>query len=128
MFADLVNSSMSAACRNYLVKGGSFIRQALRVDKMSFKFIDEKNASIDLTMTKIKEIIDIQAGVHWELSDKYTLTITTPKYIGYHLAKVSSQDPSAIGWIASSLNKKGEFDFKKVDSYRRLLRGLMRLE
>jgi hypothetical protein len=125
VFADLVNSSMNESCKTYLKKGGSFIRQALRVDKMSFQFKNESSGTIDLTLTKLKDIIDIEADVHWELTDNYTLTITTPKYIGYHLAKTSPQDPASLAWIANSLTKDGTYDFKPVNSYRWFQPSLM---
>ncbi len=41
-FSDWVHSSMSQACKSYLEKGGIFIRQALRVEKMSFQFISAR--------------------------------------------------------------------------------------
>jgi hypothetical protein len=56
--------------------------------------------------------------VKWELTDNYTLTITTPKYIGYHLARTSKTDPASLAAIASSLKKDGSFDFKPVNPYR----------
>ena len=110
-FYDWVHSGMSKACGNYLAKGGSFVRQALRVDRMSFQFRDAVGGNIALSVDNIKDIVDIEAHIQWEISNSFTLTITTPKYIGYHLAKASSEDPGVIRWIASSVTKEGEFKF-----------------
>ncbi|MDO9183884.1 MAG: hypothetical protein Q7U04_15825 [Bacteriovorax sp.] len=125
VFADWVNSGMSSSCKNYLIKGGSFIRQALRVDKMSFQFKNSAGGQIVLTADNIKSMIDLDANIKWEISNSYTLTITTPKYIGYHLAKVSPQDPSSIALIASSLTPEGQFNFIAAQAYRIFFRGLM---
>lgn len=127
-FADWMNSTISSQCKNYLVKGGSFIRQALRVDKMSFKFKNSFGGAIAISIDNIKNIIDLDAHLKWEITDSYTLTITTPKYIGYHLAKVSHENPGSIAFIASSLTQGGQFDFREVKSYRSVLNGLMGLD
>lgn len=128
MFADWVNSSMSSACKNYLIKGGSFIRQALRVDKMRFIFKDSVGGNINITAENIHQIIKLDAHVKWEISNDFSLTITTPKYIGYHLAKSSPNDPSSISWIASSLTEDGKFNFIPISKYQSYLHGLMILE
>ncbi|WP_413577881.1 hypothetical protein ACLVWU_05270 [Bdellovibrio sp. HCB290] len=117
-FYDWVYSSyFPEACMNYLTKNGSFIRQALRVDKMSFQFKDSKGGLIALSTDAIKEIVDFEVNVKWEISDSYTLTIKTPKYVGYHLAKVDPKNPGAVAYIASDLTKKGQFDFVSVQTY-----------
>ncbi|QLY26525.1 hypothetical protein [Bdellovibrio sp. KM01] len=116
-FGMWVYSGMSEACRAYLQNGGSFIRQALRVDKMLFQFKNSKGGLIAINTDKIKEIMDFEVDVKWEIVDNYTMSITSPKYVGYHLAKVNPQSPGSIAYIASDLTKKGEFDFKPVQSY-----------
>ncbi|WP_413560498.1 hypothetical protein [Bdellovibrio sp. HCB209] len=116
-FAMWAYSGMPEACRSYLMNGGSFIRQALRVDKMYFQFKNEKGGLIAINTDKIKEIMDFEVNVTWEIVDSYTMSITSPKYVGYHLAKVNPQDPGSIAYIASDVTKKGQFDFKPVQSY-----------
>jgi len=125
-FEDLAHSSMSDTCKRYFMNGVPFVRQALRVDKMSFQFKNESGGSIDLILSNLNEIIDIEAHVKWEISDRYTLTITSPKYIGYHLAKTSPKDPAKIAQIANSLKQDGSFDFKPVKSYRWIGPSLMK--
>ena len=114
VFADWVNSSMSESCKSYLEKGGSFIRQALKVDKMSFEFKNASGGSINLNAENINAMLDLETNVKWEVTNNYTLTITSPKYIGYQLAKVLPHDPSTIGWVASSMDKNSKFQFKSV--------------
>lgn len=126
-FSEWVKTSISTACKNYLTKGGSFVRQALRVDRMSFQFKNSVGGAIGLTADNLKDVIDLEANVKWEIINNYTLTITTPKYIGYHLAKVSANDPSSIVLIASSLTKDGQFDFVPVTGYKSIRRGMMTL-
>lgn len=125
IFTEWVNSYMSQACVDYLARGGTFVRQALRVDKMSFQFKDKLGGYIGLTADKVNQILDIEAHVQWEISSSYTLTIKTPKYIGYHIAKVDPDNPAFIAFVASSI-KDGKFDFKSVNSYKSH-RGLMQL-
>lgn len=124
-FGDWVNSSMSKACKDYLIKGGSFVRQALRVDKMSFQFKNAAGGQIAIDVDNIKDIIDLEAHVKWEISNNYTLTITSPKYIGYHLARVSPTDPTSIAWVASGLTRDGQFNFLPAQDYRVFYHGLM---
>lgn len=124
-FADWVNNGMSSACKKKLEGGTSFIRQALRVDKMSFQFKNEAGGDLVLTAKNIKDMVDIEADVKWEISNNYTLTIISPKYIGYHLAKVSPTDPSSVAFVASSLTPSGDFKYVPVSAYHVQYRGLM---
>lgn len=103
-FYEWVNTSMSTWCKDRLINGTPFINQALKVDKMSFQFLDESSGKIELNTEKIKDIIELDVNVTWKITNKFTLTITSPKYIGYHLAKVSNDDPSSVAMIANSLN------------------------
>ena len=123
VFADWVNNGMSNACKKYLEKGGNFILNALRVDKMSFQFSKVIEGDVVLTAKNIKDIIDIEADVKWEITNSYTLTITSPKYIGYHIAKVSPTDVGSISFVASSLTPTGDFKYVPVNTYHALHRG-----
>lgn len=109
-FAEWVNTSISPACKTHLLKGGAFISQAIKVDKMSFQFLNQSGGQIELDANKVNEIIDFNAKVKWEISNKFTLSILTPKYIGFHIAKTAKDDPSTIGFVANTL-KGDKFNY-----------------
>lgn len=128
MFAEWVNSSMSHTCKSYLEKEGTFVKQALKVDKMSFEFKNSANGNIALTAAKINEMIDLDVNVKWEIKNQYTLSITSPKYIGYYIAKTLPNDPSQIGWVANSLTKDSKFNYKSSNFKAKPTRLKIRLD
>ncbi|MBY0414134.1 MAG: hypothetical protein K2Q18_08205, partial [Bdellovibrionales bacterium] len=125
VFSDWVNSSMSVACKTYLEKGGSFVRQALKVEKMSFQFLNDAGGEIIMSADNIEKIVNIDANVKWEITNGYTLTITSPKYIGFHLARVSPLYPGTIELVASSYSKDFKFNFRPISFFKKNRSGFI---
>lgn len=105
-FWQYFKTNMLEGCRNAFTRY-PFFRKSLKVGKMEYIFKTEAGASLELSAEKLKEIIDFEAGVEWSLKDEYTLTISTPKYIGFAAAQV---DEAAI------LNEDITLFSSKVDS------------
>jgi hypothetical protein len=110
-FANFYRNQMSEQCKE-LLDLYPFINQAIKVSTMQFVFKDEQGGSIKLTADMIGTILTIDAGVTWTIDDDYTLTITTPKYIGYQLAEMAPGERSGtIAKYAVNLNSAGKWHF-----------------
>src|SRR5262249_34828637 len=105
---------MTAECRQAVMDPENvFIGQALRVEGMSFVFKDQNNGKINLS-DDLGKIAKITSGVEWSLTDEYTLTIKTPKYIGYQMARVVQATDGSGSYKVEYSNKvdgKGEWIF-----------------
>lgn len=95
-------------CKKYLDRT-AFISEAIKVDEMTFKFYSSNGGAIDLTVTVPQSLIEIGTGTTWQVVNKYELVIKTPKYIGFKLGQLKSQDNGL------SLCSSGELD--KDDTY-----------
>lgn len=85
------NPDGSNDCKKYLDRTG-FISEAIKVDQMTFKFFNSSGGAIDLTVTVPQSLIEIGVGTTWQVVNKYELVISTPKYIGFKLGRLTSQD------------------------------------
>lgn len=113
---------MPAICREYLKHVG-FIIQAIKVDKLSFKFYSSSGGAINLNLQNIQEIVNISANATWNIENSVTLNITTPKYIGYQLGKLQEQDQGLVLYRATRtvLNK---FHFDPIDIFDNYASGI----
>jgi len=82
-------TGMSARCKN-LLENNAFVTKSLRVDSMRFSFESKSGGFIDLD-ANIDEVVDIDADVSWEIENKYTLVINSPKDVGYNMARLNSK-------------------------------------
>jgi hypothetical protein len=112
-FKSFYDQNMSDACKAVLLQK-PFVLSALKVGKMSFTFKDERGGSIELTAANIKDIVNIHSGIEWSIKDDMTLEVTTPKYLGYTLAKLRASDDGNINQISNSIDKNGNFQFKTL--------------
>jgi hypothetical protein len=113
-FWSYYSHSMTQECQLLLAQY-PFIGQGLRVESLSFIFKDAQGAAINLN-AKLYEIIDITPGVNWKIERDYTLTITTPKYIGYRMAKLDSSSATHKLSYASTVDRIGNWLFRDVDA------------
>jgi hypothetical protein len=110
-FGDFYRTQMTDRCKE-LLEVYPFINQAIKVSTMQFVFKDAQGGSIKLTADNLNTILKIDAGVNWSIEDDYTLSITTPKYIGYQLAKMLQGDRSGvISKYAVNLDSNGAWNF-----------------
>lgn len=116
-FQDFYMNQMSERCKSALSKY-PFILQALHINEMEFVFKDEFGVEINLGAEAIKEIVKINAGVHWSVEQNYILKITTPKFIGYRLGTVDSH--GVIVSQSAKTDSKGKWVFKPAQSTKSL--------
>lgn len=115
-FAQYYGSLISEDCKMYVNKI-PFIVQGLKVATMSFTFKDETGGSIKLDSENLDQIVKIHAGVSFSIKNNMTLVITTPKYIGYRMAKLRPKDEGYIRLIAQRINKDGDYLYDLLRSW-----------
>ena len=65
-----------------------------------------------MTLEGIEEFIDVDFDVDWRIENKYSLVISTPKYIGYQLGRIRRKDEGFV-FKRSTKIKKDRFVWKK---------------
>lgn len=102
-------------CRLFM-ENYPIITQALRVNKMKFTFYTDRGVKIGLAPGMIGDIVNIGLGVDWSIENNYTLTINTPKYIGYQVSQMGSADTNGalLRYHAHKLNRKGDWDWQST--------------
>lgn len=110
-FQNYYANSMSGECKR-LLSQYPFLGQTLRIEGMSFTFKDQAGANIDLT-ANLSQIVDISAGVKWNIENNYTLVISTPKYIGYRMARLSDPNSAHLEY-ASTVDPDGNWIFQDM--------------
>lgn len=88
-----------------------FVLNALKAKEMSFIFFDSWGGRVQLTADNLKQIVDIGADITWKIENDFKLIITSPKYIGYHLAQLRPEDNGLVHLIATQLDPQGKFLF-----------------
>lgn len=88
---DYYRNQMSSTCRQYLDKVG-FVIQAIVTDSMRFALYRSDGGQIQLTLDNINQYLDISVDTQWQIDQKASLVITTPKYIGYQLGQLRERD------------------------------------
>lgn len=111
VFRNTYMAGMSSGCKALLAEY-PFIVQGLRIDSMSFVFKDSAGANINLSGL-LGQIVNIAPGVSYQVENDYSLVITTPKYIGYRMARLNPQTLKLL--YASRVDPKGNWIFKDVD-------------
>ena len=118
---------MDEDCKAALLKYPLFWK-SLKVEKMEFTFKNEAGAAIKLSAPMIKEIISLNVDVNWSISNEFTLTIESPKYIGFfavQLTEESVRTHSATRY-SNRVDSKGNYiwnDIKAKDGKPNVLQG-----
>jgi hypothetical protein len=107
VFWQLFENRMSEECKTALLRY-PVMWKALKIGKMEFVFKSQTGAAIKLAAPMIKEIVKIDANVSWSITNNYTLTITTPKYIGFLAAQVTEEGVRTRS-VSRFSNKTGLF-------------------
>ncbi len=115
LLGEFYKNHMNMTCKNYLNKV-AFIIQAIKVDKMRFQFYSLNSGLIQLSVEKIQQFLDLSGSVEWSIEKNTSLIINTPKYIGYQLGSLRTQDNGLALYRAtkSILNK---FIFKPLNLF-----------
>lgn len=106
------NNVMSNTCKEFLDKVG-FIIQAMKVDELDFKFYDKSGGEFKIDLNNIQQILDIEASVQFSIENQVTLSIKTPKYIGYQLGRLIKEDGGIALHRASNV-KWGKYNFESL--------------
>jgi|GEM_PF-5550636 len=102
-------NGMSIRCRS-LLENNAFITKSLRVESMKFKFESISGGFVDLE-ADLDQVVHIDADARWSVEDKYTLVISSPKAIGYNMAKLNSEGTLEY---AVKTDAKNHWIFKKA--------------
>ncbi len=113
--AKYYREDLSETCKDFL-DHVAFMVQALRVSKLSFQFENTEGYLIDLNTNLPSYYIDVALGFEWRISEKFTLEIKNPKYMGYQLGRLTRKDGGLALYRASTTNNN-QFDFKPLDLF-----------
>jgi hypothetical protein len=108
-------SSMNPVCKQYLEQSG-FIIQALKVSKLSFKFVDKTGANIKVDLPTLKQIVNLSAGLNFHIEEGTTLVIERPTYLGYQLGSLRQQDHGFALYRASQV-ERDRFIFQSLNVF-----------
>jgi hypothetical protein len=106
---------MDQVCKDFLDQVG-FVVQALKVGKMKFEFKRRNGARIELTTPVLEDIVSIGVGVDYEIENRYTLVINTPKYLGYQLGQLRKKDGGYAFYRANKI-KRDKYVFKSINVF-----------
>ncbi|MEY4066456.1 MAG: hypothetical protein RIR26_2664 [Pseudomonadota bacterium] len=110
-------NSLADVCKDYLDKVG-FISEAIKVDEMHFKFYSSNGGAIDLRTVDPKTLLEISVGTSWQISNSYELVITTPKYIGYRMGRLTRGDKGVSLCRANKISPDGKYLFQCLDTFK----------
>lgn len=113
---DWYHNGMNETCHQYLDKVG-FIAQALSTEKMTISITQTGGLNVGFDSGNINQYFKFEAGVQWQIIDSYHVEITTPKYIGYQLGSLRSEDSGLSLYRASSVDDDNNFVFEAVDVF-----------
>jgi hypothetical protein len=112
---DWYKDGMSQTCKDYLDDVG-FVTQALITDSMKISIEKVGGTQIGLNADNIGDYIQIEAGVDYSIVDKYTVEISTPKYIGYQLGRLKLEDEGRVLYRAMTA-VNDEFIFEAISLF-----------
>lgn len=107
-------------CKDYLDKVG-FISEAIKVDEMRFKFYGSNGGAIDLTAIDPKTMLQISVGTSWQVINSYELVISTPKYIGYRMGRLTRSDAGVSLCRANKVSEQGTYQFECLNTFKDFL-------
>lgn len=95
----------------------AFVVEALYVGEMAFEMKSKDGGKIDLEADIPDAYIKVAADAKWEIRDKSTLVIKTPKYVGYKLGRLTVSDDGMSLHRANSLDLLGYYGWKEVGQF-----------
>jgi hypothetical protein len=116
---------MPDICKDYLDKVG-YIAEAIKVDEMRFKFYRSSGGAINLKTIDPQTLLEIGVGTDWQISNSYELVITTPKYIGYRMGRLTRSDNGVSLCRANKIDADGRYRFQCLDSFAEFLTAAVR--
>jgi hypothetical protein len=112
---DWYRNGMSETCKEYLDDVG-FVTQALITDSMKISIENIGGTQVGLNADNINDFIQFEAGVDYRIIDKYTVEISTPKYIGYQLGRLRLEDGGRVLYRAMTA-EEDQFIFEPISLF-----------
>ena len=109
-YVDSNTGTQKNACKDLLNDVG-FIREAIKIDAMTFKFYDSKGLAIDLNFVDPKTLLEFGFGTQVDVVRKYELVVSTPKYIGYRMGKATKANNGVSLCSATTFGENGKYNF-----------------
>ncbi len=109
-YLDPKTGTIQNACKDALDKLG-YIREALVVDGMSFKFFSASGGAIDLTVVDPNTLLEFGFGTTWQVSQKYELKVSTTKYIGYRMGQLKREN-DGVSFCTANTVKNDRYELK----------------
>ena len=106
---------MNETCKDFLDRFG-FIIQALKVEELIFQFYDKSGVALKIDLNNIEQILDLDTSIDFDIENKLSLIIKTPKYIGYQLGRLIRQD-NGLSLYRASKTRFGKFYFESLDLF-----------
>lgn len=122
---DWYREGMSQTCKEYLDDVG-FVIQALITDSMKIKIKNIGGTNVGLNAENISDFINFEAGVNWQITDQYTVEVTTPKYIGYQLGRLRLEDEGRVLYRAMTA-EEDKFIFEAIGLFEDPIEELVKL-
>jgi hypothetical protein len=113
--AHYYQEEMSETCKDFLDRFG-FIIQAIKVEQLVFQFYDKSGMALNLELNNIEQILDLDTSVDFNIENKLSLIISTPKYIGYQLGRLIRED-NGLSLYRASRTRFGKFYFESLDLF-----------
>jgi hypothetical protein len=111
-------AEMDLYCQEDLLSGDFyFLLGAMKVDSMKFTFKNNANLNIKLNADNLADFIDLDSEAKWEIKNEYTLVVKTPKYIGYHMGKIRSQENGELILSIATASKHTTQEYHFEDVY-----------
>ncbi|MBT3236003.1 MAG: hypothetical protein HN353_08635 [Bdellovibrionales bacterium] len=112
---DWYMNGISNTCKNYLDQVG-FVIQSIRTDNVQLQVYTSKGAQVSLDDGVVGNFFQFTSGVSWSMVDRYTVEVTTPKYIGYQLGRLRKRDDSMVLYRAMSV-KDDRYLFEAISLF-----------
>ena len=104
-------------CKKLLERFGVIV-EAARVERMTIEFYKEDKGEISLkSKGAVSALIDFGAEVEWDVEEETKLVITSPKYIGYRIARLQRKDVG-VAMVRATRLKRGKFKFEDVGLFK----------
>lgn len=107
-YIDSKTGAIRNVCKDYLDRVG-YIREAIKIDAMTFKFFASNGGAIDLTVIDPNTLLEFGFGTTWQRVNKYELVVTSPKYIGYRMGQLTRSTDGMSLCSATTTDKNGKY-------------------
>lgn len=112
---DYYRHGMKGDCRELVLKY-PFVMNELEVTRMSFVFLDTFGGKIAISSANVGDFVTFDVNVQWHIENGYKLVVTSPKVIGYQLARLLPEDDGFVHELATKI-QKGEYVWRELGAF-----------